>query len=271
MSSIEGDLTVLIPTFTPGMLDAYGRCPLQFRRKYVEKRMPPQDFSRDLACGIAAHEALQWALGIFGRTGGYPIDIRQRVEDALPAAAYADAADYAADVEKIICWVKSGLGGIDETARVLQVERWMEFRFPGCADCPPFLLRHRVDLVMEHEDGALEHRDWKTGARAEVDQMQNVAARIVVKTAFPDRDRILSSTAFLARDIVQIDDLTRDEVCAVWGRMKQLVAAAMAETEWLPTSNALCPWCPLYQNGCPLYPTAASGADGTTDWLEGAA
>jgi hypothetical protein len=208
---------VLVPTFTPGMLDAYARCPLQFRRKYVEKRMPPQDFSRDLACGIAAHEALQWALGIYRRTGGYPIDIRQRVEDALPAASYADAADYAADVEKIICWVKSGLGGIDETAHVLQVERWMEYRFPGCAECPPFLLRHRVDVVMEHGDGGLEHRDWKTGARAEVDEMQNVAARIVVKTAFPDRDRILSSTAFLARDIVQIDELTRDEVRAVLG------------------------------------------------------
>jgi hypothetical protein len=262
---------VIIPTFTPTMLDTYGRCPLQFRRKYIEKRMPPQDFSRDFTCGIAAHEVVQGVLGIYRTTGGYATDLRRRVEDALPFAPYADGADWAADVERVITWVKNALGSVDETARVLQVESWMEYRYPGCADCPAFLLRHRVDVVMEHEDGTLEHRDWKTGARAEIDALQNVAARIVVKTAFPDHTRILSSTAFLARGVVQIDELTRDEVRAEWQRIKLLAAGAMAETEWQPTSNALCPWCPLYQKGCPLYPAPASGPDATTGWLEGAA
>ena len=63
---------MLVPTFTPGMLDAFERCPLQFRRKYVEKSMPPQVFSRDLACGIAAHEALQRALSIYRTHGRLP-------------------------------------------------------------------------------------------------------------------------------------------------------------------------------------------------------
>ena len=93
----------------------------------------------------------------------------------------------------------------------------------------------------------------------------------MVRAAFPDRGSILSSTAFLAQDLVQIDELTRDDVRGGWQRIKRLVAAAMAEPDWLPTSNALCPWCPFYQRGCPLYPAPASGPDGTTDWLEGAA
>jgi hypothetical protein len=262
---------VIIPTFTPTMLATFERCPYQFRRKYVEKRSVLQDFSRDLACGNAAHTVLQGVFEVYQRTGGYPINLHERVEDALPSAPYADGADWALDVERVVAWVKSALGSIDETARVALVERWLEYRFPGCADCPPFLLRHRIDLVLEHENGTLEHRDWKCGARTEVDELQNVAARIVVRQAFPDHPRILSSTAFLSHDVVQIDELTREQVQSAWKRIKRLVTGAMAERKWLPTSNALCPWCPFYQRGCPLYPAPADGPDATTTWLEGAA
>jgi hypothetical protein len=261
----------MIPTFTPTMLATFERCPYQFRRKYVEKRVPPQDFNRDLACGNAAHTVLQGVFDVYSRTGGYPINLRGRVEDALPSAPYADGADWALDVERIVAWVKGALGSIDETARVALVERWLEYRFPGCADCPPFLLRHRIDLVLEHENGTLEHRDWKSGSRTEVDELQNVAARIVVRQAFPDHPRILSSTAFLAHDVVQIDELTQEQVQSAWKRIKRLAAGVAAERDWLPVSNALCPWCPIYQRGCQLYPAPASGPDATTAWLEGAA
>jgi len=262
---------VIIPTFTPTMLATFERCPHQFRRKYVEKRTPPQPFSRDLACGNAAHEVLRAVFEIYQRTGGYPINLRERVEDALPSAPYVDGADWALDVERVVVWVKSALCSIDETARVALVERWLEYRFPGCTDCPPFLLRHRIDLVLEHENGTLEHRDWKSGARTEVDELQNVAARIVVRQAFPDHPRILSSTAFLSHDVVQVDELTREQVQSAWKRIKRLAAGVAAERDWRPVSNALCPWCPLYQQGCLLYPAPASGPDAMTAWLEGAA
>jgi hypothetical protein len=252
------------------MLATFERCRYQFRRKYVEKRTPSQPFSRDLACGNAAHAVLQGVFEVYQRTGGYPINLHERVEDALPSAPYADGTDWALDVERLVAWVKSALGSIDETARVALVERWLEYRFPGCADCPPFLLRHRIDLVLEHEEGTLEHRDWKSGARTEVDELQNVAARIVVRHAFPDHSRILSSTAFLAHDVVQIDELTREQVRSGWQRIKRLAASVAAERNWEPVSNALCPWCPFYQRGCPLY-EAPGGPDTTTSWLEGAA
>jgi len=262
---------VLIQTFTPTMLSTFERCPHQFRRKYVDKQKAPQDFSRDLACGNAAHAVLQGVFEVYRRTGGYPINLRERVEAALPSAPYPDLAQSAADVERVLAWVKNALGSIEGSADVALVERWLEYRFPGSADCPAFLLRHRIDLVLDHKNGALEHRDWKTGSRAEVDELQNVAARIVVRTAFPDHERILSSTAFLAHDVVQIDELTREDVRASWGRIKRLAAGAMAERDWLPTSNALCPWCPYYQRGCALYPTADIRPDATTEWLEGVA
>ena len=146
-----------------------------------------------------------------------------------------------------------------------------DYQFPGSADCPSFLLRHRIDLVLDHKDGTLEHRDWKTGSRVEVDELQDVAARIVVRQAFPEHSRILSSTAFLSHDVVQIDELTRDQVRSGWQRIKQLAGGIASEKDWLPVSNALCPWCPFYQRSCALYRSPSGGPDATTAWLEGAA
>ena len=71
--------------------------------------------------------------------------------------------------------------------------------------------------------------------------------------------------------MVQIDELTREQVQSAWKRIKRLATGVAAERDWLPVSNALCPWCPVYQRGCPLYPAPASGTDATTAWLEGAA
>ena len=134
------------------MLATFERCPHQFHRKYVEKSRRPSLQHRPRLRQRRAR-GLAGVLEVYRRTGGYPINLRERVENALRAAAIRTAVRWAADVERVVAWVKAALGGIDETARVLQVERWLEYRFPGCADCPPFLLRHRVDLVLEHRTG----------------------------------------------------------------------------------------------------------------------
>ena len=259
------------PTFTPAMLSLFERCPQQYFLKYVQKRKVPETFSPDLACGNAAHTVLHGVLAVYQRTGGYPINLRERVEDVLPSAPYGDGGAWATDVERVFRWVKGALSSIDETAQVKAIEHWMEYDSPGNGEYPPFRLRHRLDLILEHEDGALEHRDWKGGKRADVDVLQHVAARIVVRHAFPDHPRILSSTVFLSHGLVQIDDLTREQVCAEWRHMKQIAKQIMTERAWLPVSNPLCPWCPYYQQGCSLYGAPDGRPDATTDWLEGAA
>ena len=52
----------MITTFTPTMLATFERCPHQFHRRYVEKHKAPEYFTTDLACGNAAHTALQGVL-----------------------------------------------------------------------------------------------------------------------------------------------------------------------------------------------------------------
>jgi CRISPR/Cas system-associated exonuclease Cas4 (RecB family) len=259
-----------IQSVTPTMLSTFERCPHQFHRRYIEKSTPPQPFSPDLACGNAAHAVLHGVFEVYQRTGGYPINLRERVEDTLPSAPYLNGAFWALDVERVLTWVKWALGSIDEAARVVLVERWLEYVFPGNGDQSPFRLRHCVDIVLEHEDGTIEHRDWKSGERAAVDALQTVTDRILVRHAFPNHPRILSSTGFLATRMVQIDELTREQVSTEWQRLKRMAAQISREKEWRPVSNALCPFCPFYQQWCLLYRSPDGNPDGSTEWLEGA-
>jgi hypothetical protein len=92
-----------------------------------------------------------------------------------------------------------------------------------------------------------------------------------VRHGFPDHPRILSSTVFLSHGLVQIDELTREQVCAEWRHMKQVARQIIAERSWLPVSNPHCPRCPFYQRGCSLYGAPDGGSDATTNWLDGAA
>jgi RecB family exonuclease len=253
------------------MLATFERCPHQYDRKYVQKNKVAEPFSPALACGNAAHTVLASVLEVYRRTGGIPIDLRERVERELPRMQYLVDAAWLTDVEQVLGWVKWALGSLDETAKVLMVERWLEYTYPGNGDCPPFRLRHRIDLGLQHPDGTIEHRDWKTGKRTEVDTLQNVAARIVFRQALPEPSRVLSSTAFLTSSVMQTDELTREEVKTEWNHLKRLVAGIKTEREWLPLSNALCPWCPYYQRGCALYRSSDEGSASTTIWLEGAA
>src|SRR3712207_8209564 len=55
--------------------------------------------------------------------------------------------------------------------------------------------------------------------------------------AFTKRPRLLSSTAFLASEATRTDELTKDEVKAVWGTIKRLAVTIMAERDFLPVSD----------------------------------
>jgi hypothetical protein len=261
-----------IPTFTPTMLASFERCPQQYQLKYVLKERPAEDFSANLACGSAVHRVLASFFEQFRRTGGFPIDLRQRVQAQLPIAQHPSEEAWVADVERVLGWVKWALSAFDGTARVVAVERSYEYLFPGSRDgaFPAFRLRHTVDLVLEREEGAIEHLDWKTGNGYRIDDLQNVAARIVVGQAFPDRPRFLSSTAFLANEAMRTDELSYEAIKVVWEGIKGLVQAISIEQDWLPVANPLCPWCVFYGQGCPLYP-GVDAPDAMTGWLEAGA
>ncbi len=259
-----------IPTFTPTMLATYERCRLLYQRRYVDRNLPPEPFNPTFARGNAAHRVLEGAYRHYQRHQTLPVDLQARVEAQLPLVHYPDKAAWEGDVSTVLDWVKWDLLAFDGTARVAAVERTFEYAFPGNGDCGPWRLRHIPDLVLEHADGTIEHLDRKTGNGYHVDELQRVAARIVVGQAVTERPRVLSSTTFLVHQAVRTEELSYEAVKTGWERMKTLAVGILAGEAGIPTENPLCPWCPLYQAGCPLFP-AEAGPDVMTDWLEGAA
>ncbi len=263
-----------IPTFTPTMLNTADRCLHQYRRKYIDRVRSDEGFSPVLVQGNAVHAVLSQVFEHYRidrrERHTFPINLLERVHRALPRDQYPSEEAWTFDVERTLAQVKWVLMAFDGSCEVVAVERTFEYSFPGNRTAPAFRLRATVDLVLRHDDGTIEHLDFKTGNSLRVDPIQNTVCRIVVGQAFHDVPRILSSTAFLQSEATRSDELTREDVKTIWTKVKELATTILTEQEWLPTSNPLCPWCPLYQRGCALYPSE-EGPDATTDWLEGAA
>jgi hypothetical protein len=175
------------------------------------------------------------------------------------------------DVAFVVDQVKFALLEFEGTARVLATEGTYDFPYPGGPDCPPFILRAKVDRVLYHDDAGLEHSDYKTGNGQWVDPIQNVALCIVVRHNFQDVYKyVRSSTIFLGSRSTRSEELTRDQAHETWCEIKQLVKAIASTREWPPVRSPLCEWCPFYGNGCSLDPREGEG-DAMAAWLDGAA
>jgi hypothetical protein len=254
-------------TVTPSMLESFERCPHQFRHRYVDRIRPTGPVSVGLARGIATHELIAAAFEEYRRSGQFPVNLRERIETKLTRGNYADDGDWQADITTLQGWMTWAIAQVDPADTILATELWGEYDFPGDSSWPPFRLRHRVDLVLEHPNRSVTVVNWKTSRTMGVNDIECVSARIVAGSTFPDRPAITSATGFLVHRPVVDGQLDSTTIRAVWHRIKVLAAAIASETDFLPRSNALCPWCPAYQNGCPIQPSVSAGIDSITEWL----
>ncbi len=259
-----------LPVFTPTQLTTYRQCPEKYHAKYIERRRVQEPFNPALARGNAAHTVLAECFEEYRRRKAFPIDLRARIDAQLPRLPYPDDRARDTDLDMVLQQVQFALCEFDGRARVLAIEGTYDFPYRGDPDCPPFILRAKVDRVLYHDDAGLEHSDYKTGARAEVDAIQNVASRIIVRHNFVDEYAyIRSSTVFLALHATRSEELTRAQVQETWREVKQLVNAILTGADWRPIRSPLCTWCPFFGNGCSLDPAEGEG-DETADWLGGA-
>ncbi len=254
--------------FTPTQLALYAQCPERYYRKYVKRQHVEEDFSPSLAKGSIAHTILAECFESYRRSEVFPPDIRERVEYYLPRPPYLHDRAWLRDVEEVVNQVEFALLAFDRTATVLATEATYEFKYPGSADCPSFILRAKIDRVARYNDRIIEHSDYKTGSSTWIDPIQNIAARIVIGQHFRgEYAAIRSSTVFLAGQAVRTEELTRERVQATWQTIKQIVSAILAGQNWQPVRSNLCSWCPYYDNGCSLCPAPAP-VDELVEWLD---
>ncbi len=259
------------PILTPSKLTCYQRCPEQYRHRYVERRRIEEPFSPALAKGSAAHRVLDECFEYYRHVHAFPYDVRDRVEYYLPRPPYPTDLVWQRDVDQVVGQIEFAMLAFDPAATVLATETPLDFAYGGSADCPPFVLRTRVDRVLRYPDGVIEHGDYKTGSSAWVDPIQNVAARIVVGQHYRrSGEAVRSSTIFLAGRAIRVEELTREQVGVTWREIKRLANAILAEQEWQPVRSKSCEWCPFFDNGCSLDPAGDVG-DEMTAWLDGAA
>src|SRR5690606_21675345 len=147
-----------------------------------------------------------------------------RIIERLPVDDYSSREHWRQDVRVISDWVDNAIESFDTRKSVFAVEKSYDFPFRGRSTEPAFVLKARVDLVLRHDDGAIEHVDWKTGKRGWVDDIQNVAARLSVGRTLQE-PRVVSTVSFLSAANGEFEDsseLSRTEVRSGWDEIKRL-------------------------------------------------
>jgi hypothetical protein len=270
----KGNLPILYPTH----LNLFRQCPERYHKERIERRKIAREFSPALAKGIAVHQLLNDGVSEYQRQGTLPANLRDRAEAALPRALYPSAFAWEVDVAAIVAEVKYGLSYLDGVAVVLATEATYQFRYQGGADCPPFVLAAKVDLVVHHRDDdgqpSLDVIDFKSGASLKIDPIQELAARIVVKQNAVrfgvEYAAIRTTTIHLGAKVVRSEVLDADECRRRWSDVKGAAAAILTGTDWSPTPSPLCEWCPFFGNGCSIAGGDDDGGDLST-WLDSVA
>jgi len=220
------------PIYYPTNLSLYRQCPERYFHRNVEHRRVEEGFSPALAKGQAIHTILAEYFDIYRREGGFPNDLRDRAEYYLPRGPYPHDKAWLHDVAAIIPQIEFSILCFDRSAEVVATEATYEYAYPGAADCPPSILRAKVDRVIRYQNGTLEHADYKTGQGSWVDPLQNVISRIVVGQQFRgEGGPIRSATIFLSGQAMRIDELTREQVQEIWREIKVNVRAIVGAKE----------------------------------------
>jgi len=252
--------------FNPTKLNMYKRCPAQYDFRYRQKLRSPSTFEPGLTLAIAVHDVIGRAFSEYRRSHTFPNNLERQLERQLPVGEYIDQSHLESEVQRANSLVNKAIVDFGREASIKAVERTYEYVCRGRADCPDFVLQAKVDLVLEHRDGVIEHIDWKTGSSNWHDAIQTLCSRIVVGNAFHGRT-VRSTTVYLESGTVNSDVLEREAVVETWNEVKSIVRSIIEDDFWEPSSNPLCPSCAWYENGCSLY-RVDDQVDAIADWLE---
>jgi hypothetical protein len=259
-----------LPIIWPSQLKLYLDCPERYYHKYVSRRRGIAPFSRDLARGIALHATLAECFTEFQRSRGFPINIEERVEGHLRQSDYPDelVSLRTEDAENVVAYVKWVLSEFDCTVDVLSVEETLGYYYRGANGGPACLFRAKVDLVLAHTDGTLEHVDFK-GGKVKPDPIQEVLSRVVVASEYGDAYPVIRTTTHFVADHKRASAVLERAACRdTWATIKCAVSEIMSRANWKPSPSPFCGTCPYFTNGCSIT-LESSTTDGLSNWLDG--
>jgi hypothetical protein len=250
-------------TLSPASLNSYYGCPRKFHFRYIRNVRMPFVFKPALAIGGVAHKALA-EMFRNRRDGLIPGSIEAHVDRYIRLERYPDG--YGDDLRRehmpqVIGHVERALAVLPDKAEVLEVEHEFDFTFwhPGAG--ANATVKSRVDLVVRHGDGIVDHVDFKTGKRAG-DPIQNIISRVTVQSHLDlPSERLRTVNVLTASGEYQIVPSERTAHAGTWQIVLREIGRLACDQEWTPRPDpGTCRWCD-YKPICEEGQHACEGGD----------
>lgn len=242
-------------TFSPTQLRVYKHCPERYYRQYIGRERIRTPFNRGTLRGSAVHKVI--ALHMNARASAEPVaqPLRTIAESYLPRGEYLKAAEieqWSSDIEQVCSLADLGIRRIPETATVISVEKSFPYVMPTSTRIPGVTLVGKVDVLIRHSEGFLEHIEFKTGW-AQPDPFQEVICRIGVCDVYEDRgEPILSTTYQLSTGSEFTLDGDRETLHTTLGEIQETVLEIWSATEWPARECDACVLCNYATSLCSL-------------------
>ena len=230
----------------PASLGAYYRCPRKFQMRYVRRVRMPYDFKPYLAIGSVTHKALASLLR--RRLDGLPTaSLESYATEHLMRERYPlEIADElrAEHLTVVIGHMERSMASLPEDSEVLWVEH--EFSRPTAFEPidSPVEVAAKVDLVIRHGDGLIDHIDFKTGYEGG-DPLQNVMSRVAVAHGTKTAAHRLRTVNVLSKSgVYEVDTTTNEQYRQNWQVVEYTVAQLATDSAWPGTTDpAICRRC----------------------------
>jgi CRISPR/Cas system-associated exonuclease Cas4 (RecB family) len=231
---------------SPASINSYYRCPRKFQFRYIRNVKMPYRFSPALAIGGVSHKVLA---EIFrNRRDGLPEQpIDSLIERYIKLERYPkeNGDDLRVEHSSIIAsHVEQALDLLPDGAIVVEVERPFDYVFISSGLSDPVTIESRVDLVIRHGDGVVDHISIKTGSQSG-DIIQNFISRVAVANSLDMPSAKLRTVNVLTKSAeYEVIPSDRKQHEHTWHLVKNTIIRLSVDTEWNPRPEpAVCRWC----------------------------
>lgn len=225
---------------TPRHLVTFRQCALRHHLQYRERRRVRPVAATHLAEGNALHTLMRrW----FRSTADWrvrtdPAEIAPRIiADELSDEGYVDPLTYRAALDRVTGHAIWFLEQLPADVRTIAAERTFQSNVMAITG-QAVRFQARLDLVIAHPDGEIEHVDFKTGLPHEDAWIQRGMERLVVSTAHPAAGR---NGALLRTTTLYASAQEADSLCLSHESLRQTRTALVALTARMLTTTAPAP------------------------------
>ena len=230
----------------PQSINAYYRCPRKFHFRYIRNVRMPFEFKPPLVIGGVTHKVLA-AIFRDRRDQCQPADIEAYVTKYISFEKYPEGAtdpmrDQHAPV--VTGHVERALRSLPVNAEVLHVEEEFTYSVRTKAIGSAVTVGAKVDVVIRHGDGMIDHIDFKTGKQGG-DPIQNYLSRLTVGKKLrlqPDRLRTVNVLTGSGEYEIVPDSPAANE--HIWNIVQTQIHALSVDEEWRARPEpAICRFC----------------------------